>query len=306
MATASEIKGRIAGVRDTKKITDAMYMISSVKMRRASHAFEETRPYFEALSDKIGELFAHIPHTESRFFSVPAAEAGAGKKHGLLLVTADKGLAGAYNQEAVRAGEKYLNSHPDTRLFVIGEFGRQYFLSHKIAFEQQFHYSLVEPSLYDARKICARLLEDYDSGSLDEISIIFTDYTGSRAGECKCITLLPLDRASFDGAAPASGGFEKKFIPDPDTVLEGIVPSYLVGFIYGCLVKSFCSEQNARMMAMKNAGDNAEEMLRSLQLQYNKIRQATITNEMREITAGVRALKRQRTAAAGDVCYDDE
>lgn len=304
MATASEIKGRIAGVRDTKKITDAMYMISSVKMRRAARDFEQTSPYFEALSEKIGELFTHIPKTESRYFHMPDPEDKETRKHGLLLITADKGLAGAYNQEVIRLCESYLSQNPDTTLFVVGEFGRQYFLSHKIPFVQDFHYSLVEPRMEDARRICAELLERYNAGELDEINIIYTDYAGSKPGQCRGTTLLPLDRADFIAPAKSGSHSEKKFLPDADTVLEGVIPSYLMGFVHGCLVKSFCSEQQARMMAMKSAGDNAEEMLKALQLQYNKIRQASITNEMIEITAGVRALKRQHEPAAGDMCYD--
>lgn len=306
MATASEIKSRIAGVRDTKKITDAMYMISSVKMRRATKDFEGTVPYFEALSEKISELFRHVPKAESRYFSNPAKDADKSKNHGILLITADKGLAGAYNQEVIRTCEGFMKKHPQTMLFVIGEFGRQYFTSHKVPFQQDFHYSLVSPSLYDARKICAELLEYYDSGELDEISIVYTDYVGAKPGVCKTSTLLPLDKASFYSAGDEAKRVEKKFLPDADTVLNGVVPSYIMGYIYGCLVKSFCSEQQSRMLAMKNAGDNAEEMLRTLQVQYNKIRQATITNEMIEITAGVRALKRQRASAAGDLYYDNE
>lgn len=305
MATAKEIKSRIAGVQDTKKITDAMYMISSVKMRRAAKDFEATVPYFDTLSEKIGELFSRLPKTESRYFSDSAEDSAEGKNHGLLLITADKGLAGAYNQEVIRACESFMKNNPQTTLFVIGEFGRQYFTSHKVPFRQDFHYSLVSPSLFDARKICAELLEYYDSGELDEISIIYTDYLGARPGVCRINTLLPLDKAQFRQEQDVQHG-EKKFLPDAGTVLNGIVPSYIMGYIYGCLVKSFCSEQQSRMMAMKNAGDNAEEMLRTLRVQYNKIRQATITNEMIEITAGVRALKRQKASAAGDLYYDNE
>ena len=306
MATASEIKSRIAGVRDTKKITDAMYMISSVKLRRATRDFEGTLPYFDALSEKISELLRHVPNTESRYFSHPAKDAEKVKNHGILLITADKGLAGAYNQEAIRACESFMKQHPKTTLFIIGEFGRQYFTSHKVPFQRDFHYSLVSPSLYDARKICAELLEYYDSGKLDEISLVYTDYVGAKPGICRVSTLLPLDKANFSEAEAGTVNVEKKFLPDADTVLDGVVPSYVMGSIYGCLVKSFCSEQQSRMLAMKSAGDNAEEMLRTLQLQYNKIRQATITNEMIEITAGVRALKRQRTSASGDLYYDNE
>lgn len=306
MAGASEIKSRIEGVRETKKITDAMYMISSAKMRRALRDLEEITPYFNALAEKIGELFHYIPQTKNRYFSVSVPEEQPHRTHGILLITADKGLAGAYNQEAIRVCEEYMSRHPQTTVFIIGEYGRQYFSSRNIPFVRDFQYSAVRPDLTEARKICADLLEYYDSRKLDEISIIYTDYIGTKPGECKKITLLPLIQTRFYNGHTDNFRTEKEFLPSPDEVLDGIVPSYLTGFIYGSLAESFCSEQQARMTAMKNAGDNAEDMLKMLQLQYNKIRQAAITNEMIEITAGVRALKRRRKSAVGDVCHEDE
>ncbi len=306
MAGASEIKSRIEGVRETKKITDAMYMISSAKMRRALRDLEEITPYFNALAEKIGELFHYIPQTKNRYFSVSVPEEQPHRTHGILLITADKGLAGAYNQEAIRVCEEYMSRHPQTTVFIIGEYGRQYFSSRNIPFVRDFQYSAVRPDLTEARKICADLLEYYDSRKLDEISIIYTDYIGTKPGECKKITLLPLIQTCFYNGDTDNFRAEKEFLPSPDEVLDGIVPSYLTGFIYGSLAESFCSEQQARMTAMKNAGDNAEDMLKMLQLQYNKIRQAAITNEMIEITAGVRALKRRRKSAVGDVCHEDE
>lgn len=306
MAGASEIKSRIEGVRETKKITDAMYMISSAKMQRALRELDETTPYFESLAEKIGELLHHIPKTKNRYFSVSVPEEQPHRTHGILLITADKGLAGAYNQEAIHVCEEYMSRHPQTAVFIIGEYARQYFTNKKIPFVEDFKYSAVKPNLTDARKICADLLEHYDDKKLDEISIIYTDYIGTRPGECKKLTLLPLEQTRFDSGKKADTCAEKEFLPSPDVVLDEVVPSYLMGFIYGCLVESFCSEQQARMTAMKSAGDNAEEMLRVLQLQYNKIRQAAITNEMIEITAGVRALKRRRRSAMGDMCHDGE
>ena len=150
------------------------------------------------------------------------------------------------------------------------------------------------------------IVEYYDNKKLDEISIIYTDYIGSKPGECKKITLLPLIQTHFYVGDADTFHTEKEFLPSPDAVLDGIVPSYLMGFIYGCLVESFCSEQQARMTAMKSAGDNAEDMLKILRLQYNKVRQAAITNEMIEITAGVRALKRRHRSALGDMCHEDK
>lgn len=306
MASASEIRGRIEGIRETKKITDAMYMISSAKMRRALRDLEDTTPYFEALAEKIGELLYYIPQTKNRYFGVSIPDHHAHRNHGILLITADKGLAGAYNQEAIRVCEEYMARHPRTTLFVLGEYGRQYFKNKKIPFVQDFLYSAVHPNMTDARKICADLLEYYDDEKLDEISIIYTDYIGTKPGECKKVTLLPLKQTHFYEETGAVEHVERELLPSPDAVLDGVVPSYLIGFIYGCLVESFCSEQQARMIAMKSAGDNAEEMLKTLRVQYNKMRQAAITNEMIEITAGVRALKRGRKPVSGGVCHGDE
>lgn len=300
MAGASEIKGRIASVRETKKITDAMYMISSAKMQRARRDQEQVAPYFRALSEKIGELLHHVPQTENRYFSVPA-DAG---RRGLLLITADKGLAGAYNQDAIRLCQQYCAKRPQTVVFILGECGRQYFERKNLPFARDFRHSADRPTVAQARRICAELLEYYLDGRIDEIGVVYTDYLGARPALCCRATLLPLDRTRFAPDVPDERCAEKEFWPSPDAVLDGIVPSYLTGFIYGCLVKSYCSEQHARMSAMKNASDNAEEMLRKLQLQYNKIRQAAITNEMIEITAGVRALRRHRKPARGEMDHE--
>ena len=300
MLSASEIKSRISGIRDTKKITDAMYMISSAKMRRAIVELEKTTPYFEALSEKIGELFQYIPETRNRYFKVTVSENIPHMNHGILLITSNKGLAGAYNSEAIKVCEEYMSRHPKTTVFIIGEYGRQYFINKKLPFVEDFRYFADRPQITDARSICAELLEYYDDEKLDEINIIYTDYIGTRPGECKKVTLLPLEKTKFHTEENYSPDRRKEFLPSPDEVLDGVVPSYLMGFIYGCLAESFCSEQQARMIAMKSAGDNAEEMLRSLKVQYNKLRQAAITGEMIEITAGVKALRKKRKLAMGD------
>ncbi|MBE6992142.1 MAG: ATP synthase F1 subunit gamma [Ruminococcaceae bacterium] len=294
MASASEIKSRISGIADTKKITDAMYMIASAKMRRALRDLEETTPYFETLAEKIGDLFAYIPETENRYFHVPDHNDTPHKKHGILLITSDKGLAGSYNHAAIEMCEQYMSRHPLTTLFIIGEYGRQYFINKKVDFVEDFRFSATRPNLYDTGRICARLLQYYDDAKVDDINIIYTDYMGAKPGECKKITLLPLERTRFHQGEREAEHIEKEFLPSPEAVLDGVIPSYVMGFIHGSLVESYCSEQQARMNAMKNASDNAEEMLKTLRLQYNKIRQAAITNEMTEITAGAKAQNQKR------------
>ena len=294
MVSASEIKQRISGIKDTKKITDAMYMISSAKMRKALRELEKTTPYFKTIREKIGELFHYIPQVQNRYFKVIPPDDLPHRNHGILLITSDKGMCGAYNQTAINVCEEYMTRHPRTTLFVIGEYGRQYFTNKKIPFVTDSHYSAAHPTLTDARKICADLLEYYDNEILDEINIIHTDFMGTKPGECKKITLLPLAQTNFYKEDSAHKYTEKEFLPSPDEVLDGIVPSCLTGFLYGCLVESFCSEQQARMNAMKSASDNAEQILKDLQVQYNKIRQAAITSEMIEISDGAMAQKNKR------------
>ncbi|MBQ7501024.1 MAG: ATP synthase F1 subunit gamma [Clostridia bacterium] len=294
MENASEIKSRINSISETKKVTDAMYMISSVKMRKAKRGVENTRPYFEALKEEISELIANIPKNSNRYFHIPEPGKGRRKKHGILLITSDKGLAGAYNITAIRTAEEYMSRHPEIRLFIIGEYGRQYFAGKRIKYEEDFQYPSSFPSVYGSELICADLLEYFNDGRLDEIDIIYTDHQSGRQPECIRRCLLPLERSRFDIQAEGPVDPFKEYIPDPNTVLNGIIPGYLTGFIYSSLVDSYCSEQEARMSAMNTAGKNAEEMLKKLKTEYNRIRQAAITREMTEITSGARALKATR------------
>ena len=210
-------------------------------------------------------------------------------------------ISGAEAQEpafdalrAIREAEAYMHRNPETMLFVVGERGRQYCQNKKIPIVEEFHYSAAFPTVWEARKICTDLLEYYDAGQLDEIDIIYTEYQNGKPAQCQRNCLLPLERSQLCPTLDEPPQTGKEFFPDPDTVLEGIIPSYLTGFIYSCLVDSYCSEQEARMTAMSSAGKNAEEILKKLQMQYNSLRQAAITREMVEITSGAKALKRKR------------
>lgn len=291
MPNTAEIKARMQTVAETKKVTDAMYMISSVKMRKAKREVKNTEPYFNALQEEISDLIKYIPENKSRYFHNALPEGRLHLRHGILLVTSDKGLAGNYNHTAIKVAEMYMNRHPETVLFIIGEYGRQYFKSKKIPYEQDFLYSAAFPSVFEAQKICIEMLDNFNNGRLDEINIIYTDYKGANKSECVRNCLLPLDKSQFYSEEKAKKNHFKEFYPDAETLLNGIIPSYLTGFIYSSLVDSYCSEQEARMTAMSTAGKNAEEMLKKLKMQYNSIRQSAITNEMIEITAGAKALK---------------
>ena len=291
MAGAAEIKVRIGSITETKKVTDAMYMISSVKMQKAKREMENTLPYFNALRQEIGELLHYLPENDNRYFRNEDPEGTRGRA--LLLITSDKGLSGSYNQMAIRAAEEQLRQYDDMTLFIIGAYGRQHFHGKKVPVAADFNYAAMFPTLRQAQAICADLLEHYNNNRIDEIHIIYTHFHVGRPGKCKNRCLLPLDQSQFyDAEEHVAAG--KEYYPDPNTVLNGVIPSYLTGFIYSALVESYCSEQEARMTAMNSAGKNAEEMLKKLRIQYNSIRQSAITREMTELTSGTKALRAKR------------
>ena len=304
MASTSEIRRRIASVRETQKITHAMYLISQAKLRRAKEELERTRPYFNALRTEIKRIFRVDESVESRYFSPEdAADLDQGT-YGLLVITADKGLAGAYNQNVIRRAQAMMEQHPDVKLYVVGEYGRRWFQQKHIPIKSSFLYTAQNPTLHRAREISSVLLEGYDTGRLSKIIVIYTDLKNGLEESVKETRLLPLHRHQFgtpDAERAVLRPFE--FSPTVSKVLDHVVGSYVSGFIYSALVDSFCSEQSARMAAMDSADRNAQELLDQLSLEYNRARQAAITQEITEVSAGARARARQkkRTEKEGEI-----
>ncbi len=304
MASTSEIRRRIASVRETQKITHAMYLISQAKLRRAKEELERTRPYFNALRTEIKRIFRVDESVESRYFSPEdAADLDQGT-YGLLVITADKGLAGAYNQNVIRRAQAMMEQHPDVKLYVVGEYGRRWFQQKHIPIKSSFLYTAQNPTLHRAREISSVLLEGYDTGRLSKIIVIYTDLKNGLEESVKETRLLPLHRHQFgtpDAERAVLRPFE--FSPTVSQVLDHVVGSYVSGFIYSALVDSFCSEQSARMAAMDSADRNAQELMDQLSLEYNRARQAAITQEITEVSAGARARARQkkRTEKEGEI-----
>lgn len=294
MASTKEIKNRIRSVGDTQKITNAMYLISSTKMRRARREAEDTMPYFNLLRKEIRRMFAVGKDLSSRYYDADVDEETPGGRFGILVITADKGLAGVYNQSVIKETLKLIERSDEYKLYIVGDYGWRYFKSRGSNVVEDFTHSMHQPSLAMARDITMELLDDFDSGEFDRIYVTYTEYGGSMsAGTAMHDRLLPFDRDDFvpegdETAADASNVFE--YEPDVKTVLERIIQSYLVGYVYSALVNSYSSEQNARMMAMDSANDNASDLLERLLREYNHLRQNAITQEITEISSGARSL----------------
>ena len=295
MAGTKEIKTHIESIRETRKITNAMYLIASTKLRRARADLDNTRPFFEAVRGEIKRIFRTANDVTSQYFYPVDDDTPMTGTYGCLVITADKGLAGAYNQNAIREALKLLEWHPDTKLFVVGEYGRRFFDQHNIPIERSFLYTAQNPTMARAREISALLLDSFDARELREIFVVYTDMESAMSFQAHSTRLLPFHRTYFAtpaGERAVTTPFE--FLPNVTSVLDNMIQSYVSGFIYSALIDSFCCEQNARMTAMDSANQNAENLLGELSLQFNRVRQSAITQEITEVSAGARAQRQKK------------
>lgn len=290
MASIKEIRSRMDSIRDTMKITNAMYMISSAKLKKAKKMLDDTETYFVTLQSEMERILRHIPELKSPYF-----EQREVKTKGFIVVTADKGMAGAYNHNILKLTEEMMAQSDDSRLYVLGELGRHYFEQKKVNIDEQFHYTVQNPSLSRARNVAEKIIDDYLEHRVDEVWLIYTRMINSMTAEPRAIQLLPLKRSDFHFDIPLDVHIENLMMkPSPEAVMHKIVPNYVIGYIYGALVESFASEQNSRLLAMQAATDSASKMLGELDMIYNRARQAAITQEITEVIGGVKALKKKK------------
>ena len=296
MANIKEIKDRINSIKDTQKITNAMYLISSTKLRKAQKDLEATEPYFYGMQAMMERLQRHLPDIKSPYFETNDTLSEHEKTVGFLVITADKGLAGAYNHNVLRKTEEELSRHENTMLFVVGELGRQYFEARKIPIDAHFLYTAQNPSLHRSRMITYQMLDLFKEKKLHELFIVYTAMINKMESEVMMERLLPLHSTMPEGIPIDVIQEEFMLQPSPEAVINAVVPNCTNGFIYSALVESFCSEQNARMIAMQNANKSANEILHDLNIKYNRVRQAMITQEITEVCSGARAQRERKKA----------
>lgn len=296
MAGITEIRGRMRSIQQTLKITNAMYLISSAKVKKARKQLQEVEPYFDRLAKTILDIFRHSPQLQHRYIEghhKPKEE----RKTGFVVITGDKGLAGAYNHNVLKLAETYLARKQDSTLFLIGQMGRHYFEKKNISIDAEFMYTVQDPTLDRAQDICDTLVDLYERGALDEIYLVFTHSYSAMRMEPEIIKLLPLDRAMLSARRGLSEADQYRDVvryePSPEAVLDVLVPGVIRGYIFAALVESFCSEQSSRMSAMDSASESARDMLKTLSLEFNRARQGAITQEITEIAGGAEALNQQ-------------
>ena len=293
MATLKDIRGRIGSVRNIAQITRAMEMVAASRMKRAQDAILAARPYSDelraALSRVVGAVGAEVDPLLARREPV--------KRVGLIVITSDRGLAGALNTNAVRSVLRYVadrsggreGERVEIRAITVGRKGRDALRRAGIPIAAHFAQLGDRPSFGDVTAIARLVTEDFLDGTYDEIAIEYSAFISTLTQKPAVITLLPVERPKMDEEQNISND-EYLFEPSPEAVLRRLLPHYVAIGIYRAVLENNASEQSARMIAMRSSTDNANELIDDLTLVYNKTRQATITREMIEIASGAEAL----------------
>lgn len=291
MASIKEIRTHIKSVEQTLKITNAMYLISSSNLRKARKQLNDVEPYFRKIELTISDILHHSPEIHHPFFDKRPGIPPEKRKTGFIVVTADKGLAGAYNHNILKLAEEKMAKKPNFSLFVVGQAGRSYFQERGIPIDVEFLYTAQDPSTHRAREIAELMMDLYLDGKLDEVYILFTKMVNSFQMEPTVHKLLPLDPDVFPEFEANRDSYNRDvtYVPSVRAVMNRLVPGYIKGDIFGALVESYCSEQNARMTAMKSSSDNARAMLQTLNLSYNRAWAPPTTSVISWVMADCRA-----------------
>ncbi len=292
MASMSEIRTRISSVQDTMKITNAMYLISSAKLRKAKSGHEKVSPYFRLLQQTIADILDRCPDLEEDFFeeTSPRTIPENGKRRTIIVISSDKGLAGSYNHNVFKKVEELIADDSENTLILVGHMAVNYFKNFKnVTIDEKHVYPAADPAMYRARDIAEHIIGQFLENEVDEVYVVYTDMINSMSFETQTKRIMPLSTKMFENIEVGENLREPVFSPSPEAVIKHVAPNYIKGLIYGAMVESYACEQSARMTAMDNATTNAKDMIRELSLAYNRERQAAITQEITEIVGGASA-----------------
>jgi F-type H+-transporting ATPase subunit gamma len=293
MATLREVRNRISGVKKTQKITKAMKMVAAAKMRRAQTAVLSARPYANKLKELLEHLILQAPEQAG-----PLLMRRDVRRVALVVVTADRGLCGAFNANILKAAVHHLSKNypgwsEDGRATIVcvGKKGADFFGKRKYSIRTK-HIGVTNTLVFaSALEIARGIVDGYLAGEYDRVEILYNEFKSVSQQRIAVSQLLPLGGERGAKTGNAAGSVNYIYEPSKEQILEAMVPKHLNFEIWRALLESNAAEQGARMAAMENATENANEMIRTLQLQYNKARQAAITKELLEVVSGAEALR---------------
>jgi F-type H+-transporting ATPase subunit gamma len=290
MANLRDLRLRLRAVQQTLKVTRAMNLISTSKLRKGKQVLADTEPFFTRVQKTMCDVLSGAGHVQSRFLGQAAAP-GSAKRSAVIVISSDKGLAGGYNANIFREVNAFCKTLSQPLLVLIGTIGYRYFINTPYLMMENFSFKSRLPDTDDALQIADFIIAQYTWGMFDEVYIVYTHMKNAVKLVPTVKQILPINEAKLQEDIAASGrekrvGLSFEYHPSEEAVFDALVPMYIKGTIYGCLVESYASEQSARMSAMDEATKSAQDMIDSLDLTYNRIRQAGITQEMTEIVSG--------------------
>ncbi len=295
------LRRRIKSVESTKKITRAMELIAASRIVKAQQRVAAARPYSEQMMEALKHLGAGGATFGHRLLQVEATR----DVHtlGYLVVTADRGLCGAYNSNVIRAAERSMRREEglgrQSKLYVVGKKARNYFRFRGYRIERAFLGVTDQPVYEQAREIGEVLTQEFDEGGLDVVEIAYTQFLSAGTQRVVVRRLMPADiSAIVEGAEPEGPQAGYEFEPGPDAILDELLPRYIQARIFASLLEASASEHAARQRAMKSATDNAEEIITNLTRVMNRARQDAITTEIMEIVGGAEALRQAKSAGS--------
>lgn len=295
MASQRDIKRRIVSVQNTRKITKAMEMVAAARLRRAQQRIEATRPYAMRMVEFIRGLAGDIdPDIYAKFPLLEGREQV--RRAAVVALTADRGLAGAFNANIVRATNERLRAYAaegvETDLLVVGKKGIATFRFQGKQFVRTYQGITDKPTFLDAQGIGHRLADLYTSGRVDRVTLIFNHFKSAMEQHVEELVLLPIQPEEVGSGSEDHPGWHLDFLfePSAEEILNDLLPNYIEMTVFRALLESTASEHGARMTAMRNASESAADMIDSLTLAMNRARQASITQEILEVVAGAEAL----------------
>lgn len=291
MATLRDIKNRIKGVKNTQQITKAMKMVAASKLRRAQESIINARPY----AKKIAEMFSNLVTEEDKQTNPLILPKEAISNLAIVVVTADRGLCGAFNTNIIREANRYINEEIketaiNYHLYCVGKKGSDFFSKRNYNVSKIFPDVFASLNYTSAQKISDELSAGYLKGDFDKVILIFNEFKSLIQQKIVVEQFLPIPVLKSD---QDDSGIESNYLYEPDqkSIFNYLIPKHLRGQIWRVLLESNAAEFASRMTAMDNATTNAKELIRTLNITYNKARQASITKEILEIVSGANALK---------------
>ncbi len=281
------VKRRISSVKSTQKITRAMELIASSRIIKAQRRVEAARPYAEQLRN----LMASVTRNAGTIDHPLLKQREGASRVGMIVISADRGLAGAYNSNVIRAAERDMADHDDTKLFLSGKKAISYFKFRGYDFSDAWEGYSDQPKIENARKVARAAVEAFSKGEIDEVRLAYTQFQSALVQRPVVTKLLPASTDEATAGADDSKRANYVFEPEPAEILGFLLPRYVEGAVLQAMLEAAASEHSARRRAMKAATDNADELIEGLTRVYNQARQAEITTEIMEVVGGAEALR---------------